>query len=178
MKTTMKTAIGALFALSMMPGVAGAHPGHGEMVEGLLAGTLHPLSGLDHVLAMVAVGIWAAQLGARAVLVLPVTFPLVMVLGGMLGAFGSPLPAVEVAIAISVIALGVLVAFSIRFSLAAAGTLVAIFALCHGYAHGVELPMTINAIAYSVGFVVATAALHILGIALAAGRRRFVGSAA
>ena len=90
----------------------------------------------------------------------------------------GPLPAVEVAIAISVIALGVLVAFSIRFSLAAAGALVAVFALCHGYVHGVEIPMTVNAIAYSVGFVVATAALHLLGIALAVGQRRFIGSAA
>lgn len=178
MKTTMKTAIAALLALSMMPGVAGAHPGHGEMVGGLLAGMLHPLSGLDHIVAMVAVGLWAAQLGARAVLVLPVTFPLVMVLGGMLGAFGGPIPDIEVAIAISVIALGVLVAFSIRFSLAAAGALVAVFALCHGYAHGVELPMTVNAIAYSVGFVVATAALHTLGIALASAQRRFTSSAA
>lgn len=154
-----------LLAMSVVPGMASAHAGHGEVVGGLLAGMMHPLSGLDHVIAMVAVGLWAAQLGARAVFVLPVTFPLVMILGGMLGALGGAIAGVEIAIAISVIALGALVAFSIRLSLAAAVAVVAVFALCHGYAHGVELPTTANAIAYSGGFVVATVVLHMLGIA-------------
>ena len=142
-----------------------AHVGQGE-AYGLLTGFLHPLSGLDHVLAMVAVGLWGAQLGAPAIWVLPVAFPLVMAMGGMLGFLGVPIPGVEYGIAASAIVLGAAVAFEVRPSLVIAALLVGCFAVFHGHAHGTELPPGQSALLYSMGFVIATGCLHAVGIGI------------
>jgi urease accessory protein len=133
---------------------------------GLVSGLLHPLTGMDHMIAMVAVGIWGAQLGAPAIWVLPITFPLVMALGGVLGVLRIPLPVPEVAIALSALILGVAVATRLRLPFAAAAVVVAVFAIFHGHAHGAELPSAANPLAYGVGFVVATGLLHVCGIAI------------
>jgi urease accessory protein len=133
---------------------------------GLLAGLHHPVSGWDHILAMVAVGLWGAQLGAPALWLLPVTFPMVMAFGGFLGLVGIPLPGVEVGIALSALALGLMVAGEVRPSLVVAAVLVAVFAVFHGHAHGTELPDNQSGLLYSIGFVVATGCLHATGIAI------------
>ena len=133
---------------------------------GLLSGLIHPISGYDHVLAMVAVGIWGAQLGQPAIWTLPVTFPMVMAFGGMLGLLGLPLPGVEVGIGLSALLLGLVVAREYHPGLAVAGTLVAFFAVFHGHAHGAELPEGQSGLLYSIGFVVATGTLHATGIGL------------
>ena len=147
------------------PTAALAHTGE-DVAGGLLAGLLHPICGLDHVLAMVAVGLWGAQLGTPALWLLPVTFPVVMAIGGALGIAGVPMPAVEVGIAVSAIALGGAVAAAARPRLDVAILLVGVFAVFHGYAHGEELPSAAAPLAYSVGFVVATGCLHLTGIVL------------
>ncbi|WP_315834011.1 HupE/UreJ family protein [Bradyrhizobium prioriisuperbiae] len=133
---------------------------------GLVSGLLHPLTGMDHLIAMVAVGIWGAQLGAPAIWVLPITFPLVMAFGGVLGVLKIPLPMPEVVIALSALVLGVAVALRLRLPFAAAAVVVAVFAIFHGHAHGAELPGSANPLAYGVGFVVATGLLHLCGIAI------------
>jgi urease accessory protein len=138
----------------------------GARAGGLLAGLAHPVSGLDHVLAMVAVGLWGAQLGPPALWLLPVTFPPVMALGGALGLLGLPLPGVELGIALSAVLLGAMVATAARPPLPAAAVLVGAFALFHGHAHGTELPPGESGLLYSLGFVVATGLLHAAGIAL------------
>jgi urease accessory protein len=134
----------------------------------LLAGLHHPVSGLDHVLAMVSVGLWGAQLGPPAVWLLPVTFPVVMALGGMLGLLGMPLPGVEVGIALSGILLGLAILFEWRPPVWAAAAIVGCFAIFHGHAHGTELPAGANGLLYSIGFVVATGTLHAVGIGIGA----------
>ena len=126
----------------------------------------HPVSGLDHVLAMVAVGLWGAQLGQPAIWLLPVTFPMVMAFGGTLALLGVPLPGAEIGIAVSAIALGSVVMAEARPHLPVAAVLVGFFAIFHGHAHGTELPPGANGLLYSVGFVVATGALHATGIAV------------
>ncbi len=136
--------------------------------SGFLTGLLHPISGLDHVLAMVAVGLWGAQLGAPAIWLLPVAFPLAMAIGGFLGLLGIPLPGVEVGIAASAILLGAAVMMERRFPLYAAAALVGFFAIFHGHAHGTELPPGESGLLYSLGFVVATGCLHAIGIAIGA----------
>jgi urease accessory protein len=133
---------------------------------GFGAGLLHPVSGPDHVVAMVAVGLWGAQLGAPYVWALPIAFPMVMALGGALALIGVPLPGVEVGIALSAVALGGAVLAQARPPLAVAASLVGAFALFHGHAHGAELPAGSNGAFYSIGFVVSTGALHAAGIAL------------
>jgi urease accessory protein len=135
---------------------------------GLLAGLAHPVSGLDHVLAMVAVGLWGAQLGAPAIWLLPLTFPIVMALGGLLGLLDVPLPGVEFGIATSAILLGAAVMTERRLPLVAAAMLVGVFAVFHGHAHGTELPPGQSGLLYSLGFVVATGCLHAIGIAIGA----------
>jgi urease accessory protein len=147
------------------PTAAHAHILQGEAAS-FLVGLGHPVSGLDHVLAMIAVGLWGAQLGAPALWLLPVTFPMVMALGGMLGLLGVPLPGVEVGIAASAILLGLAVMSALRPPLAAAAVLVGLFAVFHGHSHGAELPAGQNALLYSMGFVVATGCLHGVGIAV------------
>jgi urease accessory protein len=144
--------------------VAYAHIGQGDVAGGLTSGLLHPVSGLDHVVAMVAVGIWGAQLGAPAIWVLPVTFPVVMSFGGVLGGLAVPIPGIEIGIALSGIVLGGMVIFAAKPPIWVAAIVVGLFAIFHGHAHGAELPESANAIAYSMGFVMATGGLHAFGI--------------
>ena len=144
--------------------LAYAHGGIG-LNSGIAGGFMHPLSGLDHIAAMVAVGLWGAFLGRPAIWLLPVVFPLIMVVGGVFGMLHLPIPAIETGIASSAIVLGLMVALAARPPLWVAAIMVAIFAIFHGYAHGAELPNATNPIAYSIGFVVATGLLHLSGIA-------------
>lgn len=160
--------------IAFFPASAYAHIQQGEAV-GFLSGFRHPISGLDHVLAMVAVGLWGAQLGAPAVWLLPVAFPMVMALGGMLGLMGVPLPGIEYGIAASALLLGVAVLFELRPPLALAAMLVGFFAIFHGHAHGTELPPGENALLYSMGFVIATGCLHAAGIGIGTLHRWPVG---
>jgi len=157
--------VALLFAVLFWTQSALAHPVKGQAI-GFLTGFLHPISGLDHVLAMVAVGLWGAQLGAPAIWLLPVAFPIVMAFGGMLGLMGVPLPGTEIGIAASAIMLGALVMLEIRPPLIVAGVLVSFFAIFHGHAHGSELPPGQNALLFSIGFVIATGCLHGLGISI------------
>jgi urease accessory protein len=143
--------------------IADAHLRAAEQ-GGFAAGARHPLSGLDHVVAMVTVGLWGAQLGKPAIWLLPLTFPIVMAIGGFVGLIGVPLPGVEVGIAASAILLGAMVLFAVRPPLWLAAMLVASFAVFHGYAHGAELPTGGNELLYSLGFVVATGFLHGCGV--------------
>jgi urease accessory protein len=136
------------------------------------------VSGLDHVLAMVAVGLWGAQLGAPAIWLLPLSFPLMMAVGAFLGLVGVPLPGVEVGIAASAIVLGAAVAAESRPPLGWVAVLVSFFALFHGHAHGTELPAGQSGLLYSVGFVVATGCLHACGIAIGLVHRWRAGRAA
>jgi urease accessory protein len=155
----------ALLVLFLRTQVAKAHAQGGE-AAGFLSGLAHPVLGLDHVVAMVAVGLWGAQLGAPALWLLPVTFPMVMALGGMLGLIGVPLPGVEIGIAVSAVLLGSAVLLELRPPLVIAAVLVGCFAVFHGHAHGTELPPGEDGLLYSIGFVVATGCLHGVGIAL------------
>jgi len=155
----------ALFMIALSAQTAFAHPQKGEAV-GFLTGFRHPISGLDHVLAMVAVGLWGAQLGAPAIWILPVAFPMVMAMGGMLGLIGVPLPGIEYGIALSAMLLGLAVMFAVRPPLALTAALVGFFAIFHGHAHGTELPPGQSALLYSIGFVIATGCLHAVGIGI------------
>ena len=154
------------FALALFPTLAHAHPGHGAATGGIGWGLAHPFSGLDHILAMIAVGLWAVQLGKRALWLLPLSFVCSMVVGATLGMGGVRLPFVEPAILASVIGLGALVAFATRLPLSASAALVSIAALFHGQAHGSEMPVNASGLLTAAGFVIATAALHATGIAL------------
>jgi urease accessory protein len=153
-------------ALVLVLPAAGAFAHSDGAAAGFASGFLHPLSGLDHVVAMIAVGLWGAQLRAPAIWALPVAFPLMMALGGLLGLLGAPLPGVEIGIAASALVLGVLILLEARLALAAALLIVAAFAIFHGYAHGAELAPGTSALAYSLGFVMATGMLHAVGILL------------
>lgn len=154
----------ATLAGLLTPALALAHVGQGDIAGGFVAGFEHPILGLDHVVAMIAVGLWGAQLGSPAIWILPVTFPLVMAFGGLLGVLGINLPGVEIGIAVSAITLGLMVTLAVRPPLWTAGILVGLFAIFHGYAHGAELPESANALAFAMGFVVATGSLHVMGI--------------
>jgi urease accessory protein len=160
-------------ALMALPAAALAHTGHMEP-SGFMHGFEHPLGGLDHLLAMVAVGLWAAQSGGRALLALPAAFVGAMILGALAGMAGLPLPAVELGILGSVLALGALVAFKPRLSLTVCMAITAGFAVFHGYAHGAEMPAAASPLAYGLGFAAATALLHAAGVAMILGVRRFV----
>lgn len=166
--------VGALALAMLLPLPAYAHVGHGA-THGFGNGFLHPFMGLDHLLAMTAVGIWAGQRGGRALWLLPVVFVLTMALGGALGVSGVGLPGVEAGIVASVLVLGVLIATAVRFPLLAASVLTAAFALFHGHAHGTEMPATLSGFAYGAGFCTATALLHGAGVALPTSLRRLVG---
>ena len=156
---------------------AWAHEGEG-ITGGFLSGFFHPILGPDHVIAMVAVGLWGAFLGAPAIWVLPIVFPLVMAVGGMLGVLGVPLPGVEIGIAVSAIALGLAVALAARPPLWVAAVIVGAFAVFHGHAHGTELPDAADPISYSLGFVMATGLLHLRGISFGLRVRRPAGKIA
>lgn len=154
-----------VFVLAFFAQSAEAHANKGEAM-GFLSGLRHPISGPDHVLAMIAVGLWGAQLGAPAIWILPVAFPMVMAFGGMLGLLGVPLPGIEYGIAASMILLGAAVMTELRPPLGLAAALVGLFAIFHGHAHGTELPPGQSGLLYSLGFVMATGCLHGVGISI------------
>jgi urease accessory protein len=159
---TFIAALAAALTLSLQ-GPASAHVESGT-AAGLVSGLQHPITGLDHLVAMVAVGLWGAQLGSPAVWALPITFPLVMALGGLLGLGWVGLPFTEQAIALSAVVLGALILLRARPPLWIAALVVAYFAIFHGYAHGLELPHAADPLAYGIGFVAATGLLHLCGI--------------
>jgi urease accessory protein len=163
--TSARLAALILGATFLLPGTAFAHPGHGD-ASGFMHGFAHPIGGLDHVLAMVAVGLLAAHLGGRALFLVPLSFVAVMALGGGLGMAGIALPFVETAISLSVVVLGLAVALRLNLPTLAAMALVGVFALFHGHAHVSEMPQSASGYAYAAGFLTATALLHGIGIAL------------
>lgn len=164
--TTKPFALSLLVAATaVLPTAALAHPGHGE-ASGFLYGLAHPVGGLDHVLAMVMVGVLAWQLGGWALWQVPLAFVGVMAVGGALGFAGIEVPAVEIGIALSIVVLGAVVALGARAPLAALLAVVGFFAIFHGYAHGAEMPESAGGHAYGVGFLIATAGLHLSGLAL------------
>ena len=154
-------------ALVLLCGQAAfAHTGVGS-TNGFIAGFSHPLFGLDHLLAMIAVGLWAAQHGGRALWLVPCTFVTVMALGGLSAHLGLDLPAVEMGIGLSVIVLGLAVAANLKLPVILGMGLVGLFAIFHGHAHGAEMPEDASGLAYGLGFALATALLHGAGIGLA-----------
>jgi urease accessory protein len=155
--------LGLAAALALLPSVAFAHPGVGATV-GFSHGFAHPLTGLDHILAMTTVGMLAYQLGGRALWLVPCAFVLVMAIGGALGMAGISIPFVELGIALSVVVLGAVVALGIKAPLAVAMGLAGLFAIFHGHAHGTEMPAAAAGLSYGAGFVIATALLHLAGI--------------
>ncbi|HEX3798804.1 MAG TPA: HupE/UreJ family protein [Verrucomicrobiae bacterium] len=163
---TKNLKLSALFAVAaLLPVLAQAHPGHGPATS-FAAGMSHPLHGLDHILVMIAVGLWAAQMGGRALWVVPTTFVSLMTIGGAMGMAGVHLPMVETGILVSVIAMGVLIATAARLPMAVSMALVGVFAIFHGHAHGTEIPMAASGLTYALGFIAATAFLHACGIGL------------
>jgi urease accessory protein len=163
MTSTLKGALAV--ALALIPSAAMAHTGLGG-TTGFLHGFSHPIGGIDHVLAMVAVGVFAFQLGNRALWLVPATFVAVMAGGGLLGMYGVPVPFVEIGIGLSIVVLGAAVALGIRAPIAVAMALVGLFAVFHGHAHGAEMPEDASGLAYGIGFMMATALLHVAGIGL------------
>ena len=153
----------AVLLFVLFPEFSFAHVQKGA-VAGFSSGFLHPVSGWDHILAMIAVGLWGAQLGSPSIWLLPVTFPMMMAIGGFFGLIGVPLPGVEYGIAFSAFLLGLLVAFEKRFPLGLCMAIVGFFAIFHGYAHGAEIAPDSSPVAYSLGFVVSTGCLHGVGI--------------
>ncbi len=152
-----------MLALLGASGAAGAHTGHGA--SGFLAGLAHPLNGMDHLLAMLAVGLWAGQAGGRRIWLLPALFMATLAIGALAGTLQPSLPLVEQGIAASVLVLGLLIASPTRLALPASMALVAVFGLFHGHAHGSEMPDASAPLGYALGFLAATAALHLGGIA-------------
>ncbi len=148
-----------------IPTAAQAHPGHGT--SGFSSGALHPIFGTDHLVAMLAVGLLAATLGGRARWVLPVSFVASLALGAVAGAAGFMVPGIEHGIALSVLVLGAILAFAARLSLATAAIIVALSGAFHGFAHGIEIPADANGLVFGLGFILSSALLHAIGIALA-----------
>jgi urease accessory protein len=163
MRTRIASA--AIVIATLVPTAAFAHPGGGD-AHNFVHGFAHPFGGLDHVLAMITVGLFAYQLGGRALWLVPASFVLAMTAGGALGLAGIPVPFVEVGIAASVLVLGAIVAFGVKAPVAVAMALVAAFAVFHGHAHGAEMPAGGSIAAYAAGFVLATALLHAAGVTL------------
>jgi urease accessory protein len=155
----------ALATLCLVPTAALAHTGVGD-ASGFTHGFMHPLGGLDHQLAMILVGIFAYQLGGRALWLVPLSFVAVMAIGGTLGIAGIPVPFIEAGIALSIIVLGAIVAFGIKPPVALAMGVVALFAIFHGHAHGSEMPMDASGVEYGLGFMLATGLLHLAGIGI------------
>ncbi len=155
----------ALLSLCLVPTAASAHVGIGD-TSGFAHGFMHPLGGLDHQLAMILVGIFAYQLGGRALWLVPLSFVSVMAVGGLLGVMGVPIPSVEIGIALSVIVLGAIVALRVEAPVAVAMGAVALFAIFHGHAHGSEMPLDVSGVEFGIGFMVATALLHATGIGI------------
>jgi urease accessory protein len=163
MKRAAVTAFVIFFVFA--PAAALAHPGH-DGAGGLLHGFLHPVTGIDHVLAMIAVGVLAAQYGGRALWLIPLSFVTVMAIAGVIGMAGIVVPVAEVGIGLSVVVLGLAIAFQLRPPTFVAMAVVGFFALFHGYAHGAELPDGISGLSFALGFLLATALLHCTGIGL------------
>lgn len=159
----MRLILSALIASLVLATPALAHTGAG-IEGGFLAGLTHPVFGWDHVVAMVAVGLWGAILGRPAIWLLPIVFPLVMAFGATLGIVGVPIPYIETGIALSGVVLGLMVLFAVKAPMAVAAVLIGLFAIFHGHAHGTELPELANPFAYAVGFVIGTGLLHLAGI--------------
>lgn len=151
-------------ALAVSSGVALAHPGH-EQASSFLSGFMHPIGGLDHLLAMVAIGLWAASLGGRALWAVPAAFVAMMLVGGGAAMTGLSVPFVESGILLSVIVLGILVLGARRLPIAMCAAIAGGFAVFHGVAHGMEMPMNASGAQYALGFALATAALHGAGVA-------------
>ena len=167
---------GAIMACALTtPGAAEAH--EPARAFGFQSGFAHPFSGFDHMLAMVGVGIWGAVLGRPLIVALPVVFPIMMAVGGVLGMASIGWAPIELGIAVSVLALGLAIAAAYRAPVWAACSLVGLFALCHGYAHGQELPAAANRVDYSAGFILATGLLHLTGIGIGEMRRLEHGGA-
>lgn len=162
-KLSMPLLLTTLCALCLLPISALAHTGVSQ-TTGFIAGFVHPIGGADHLLAMMAVGLWAAQMGDRAAWAVPGTFVSMMIAGGVLGISGIQVSYVEEGILVSVLVLGALIAGAFRLPLSISGALVGIFAVFHGHAHGAEMPMAIGAVSYTAGFALATALLHSAGI--------------
>lgn len=156
---------GAIILAASLGIAAPAFAHTGGAIGGLTSGLLHPITGLDHVVAMVAVGLWGGILGGKAIWQLPVIFPVLMAFAGALGALGVPLPGIETGIAVSGIVLGLMVMLMVRPPLPVAAAIVGLFAMFHGHAHGTELPVAANPLTYALGFVIATGTLHLIGIA-------------
>jgi len=175
-KSALLRSILFVMAGALLPSFAFAHSGAGHAgigeASGFMLGLTHPSSGLDHVCAMLAVGLWAAQMGGRAVWAVPLTFVGVMALGGVFQILGISLPFVEQGIVLSVLLLGVLIAASVRLPLWLGSGIVGLFALWHGHAHGAEMPALASGIEYALGFMLATASLHAIGIAFGLGMQR------
>jgi urease accessory protein len=150
---------------AVLPETAAAHVGTG-LPGGFISGFVHPFNGIDHLLAMVSVGLWGAFLGRPLLYVLPIVFPAMMAAGAVLGMFAVPMLPVEVGVAFSVLVLGACIALSVSPPVWVASLIVALFAIFHGYAHGQELPSAADPVSYSAGFVVATGLLHVSGIGL------------
>ncbi len=157
-----------VLALTLIPKVAFAHDGPHSLLfsEGFFYGFMHPILGIDHLLAMLCVGVISSQLGGKAIWQVPATFVIVMAVGGALGILGIGLPAVETAIALSVLALGAAIVAGKQFPLPATLVLVAGFALFHGHAHGEEMPSLVEPLQYAVGFMTATTIVHLLGVGI------------
>lgn len=147
----------------LLPPLAHAHAGVGA-ISGFASGLAHPISGLDHLLAMLAIGIWAAQMGRRSIWAVPLAFVSVMALGGMLVVLGGAVSFAEPGIAVSVLALGILIVAAARLPLAASIVVAGLFAVFHGYAHGTGMPLGASGTAYGIGFILSTASLHLCGI--------------
>ena len=150
--------------ISLLPIASFAHQQGAVDANTFVVGFAHPFGGFDHLLAMLAVGMWGALLGMPALWMLPIAFPMLMAVGGVAGILGLPLPSIELGIALSVIVLGAVILFAIRPPLWGSLLIVSFFALFHGYAHGIELPQQTEPLGYSLGFVVATGLIHIVGI--------------
>ena len=153
------------FILACTCSAVWAHTDAAGLAGGFVSGFLHPIAGADHVIAMVAVGLWGVFLGSPAIWLLPVVFPMVMALGGALGVAGVPIPGIETGIALSGVVLGLMVLFKVKPPIWIAAVIVGFFAIFHGHAHGTELPDAATPLIYSVGFVIGTGLLHLCGIA-------------
>jgi|TARA_R110001632_G_scaffold196061_2_gene318065 urease accessory protein len=167
---TLKMGLVALFAT--IPALALAHPGH-EHTTSFMSGFMHPMGGLDHLLAMLAIGLWAASLGGRALWAIPTAFVGTMLVGGGLAVAGVQVPFIEQGIILSVILMGALLVGAARFPVAICAGIAGLFAVFHGAAHGLEMPLNANGAEYALGFAVATALLHLVGIGFGAVIARF-----
>jgi urease accessory protein len=164
--------MGLVAILAVVPALALAHPGH-EHASSFMTGFMHPMGGLDHLLAMLAIGLWAASLGGRALLAVPIAFVGAMLIGGGIAIAGIQVPFVEQGIILSVILIGALLVTTKRFPIVTCAAIAGLFAMFHGAAHGIEMPLSTNSVQYALGFAVATALLHIVGIGFGGAITRF-----